>query len=91
MPQVRRDFEITNTKGLHARAATALVKVAAGFASDIKVSKGAAEANGKSVMSLLILAAAKGSTVTIQSSGDDADEAMTAIGALITSGFGEIS
>ena len=91
MPTRVKEFEIVNQKGLHARAATAFVKVASGFESSVEVRKDGSAANGKMIMTLLILAAAKGSVVQLQIEGADADEAMSALGALIQSGFGEDS
>ncbi len=89
MPLLSQQYEIVNTKGLHARAATALVKTAAQFSSTITVRRDDVSANGKSVMSLLILAAPVGSTIVVDAEGDDAADAMAAIGTLITHGFGE--
>lgn len=89
MSTVSREFEIVNEKGLHARAATALVKTAAQFTSSITIHRDGTSANGKSVMSLLILAAPIGSRVTVEITGEDAEPAMTAVGELIQSGFGE--
>jgi phosphocarrier protein HPr len=85
----RNHFTICNEKGLHARAATQFVKVASQFESDVTVLRDGARANGKSVMSLLILAAARGSEIEVITSGSDAAEAIEALGALIERGFGE--
>ena len=83
------EFEIVNRLGLHARAAAQLVQMANQFVSDIMVGKDGNEVNGKSIMGLLMLAAPKGSLVTISACGEDAKEAMEAIGKLINDGFGE--
>ncbi len=84
-----QQFEIVNVKGLHARAATALVKVAMQYDAKITVIRGDNSANAKSVMSLLILAAPVGSTVRVDVDGPDASAAMSAVGELIQDGFGE--
>lgn len=83
------EFEIVNRLGLHARAAAQLVQTANRFMSDVMVGKDGEEVNGKSIMGLLMLAAPKGSFVTITVSGEDADKAMEEIGTLINDGFGE--
>jgi len=83
------EFEIVNRLGLHARAAAQLVQLANQFRSDVMVGKDGDEVNGKSIMGLLMLAAPKGSMVTVTTSGEDAKEAMEAIGKLINDGFGE--
>lgn len=88
-PKLRKRFTICNEKGLHARAATQFVKVASTFRSEVTVFRNAAVANGKSVMSLLILAAPRGSQIEIETSGEDAGEALTALGQLVELGFGE--
>ena len=89
MSSFSRDCTIVNDKGLHARAATVFVKMAAGFQANVTVNRGATTANGKQIMMLLILAAPKGSTITIQTEGTDAGAAMAALGELVDSGFGE--
>ena len=82
-------FHLVNRLGLHARAAAQLVQTANRFKSDVMVSKDGEEVNGKSIMGLLMLAAPVGSLLRVTISGDDAGEAMQAIGALINDGFGE--
>jgi phosphocarrier protein len=82
-------FKIVNRLGLHARAAAQLVQTANRFLSDVTIEKDGCEVNGKSIMGLLMLAAPQGSTITISVSGEDAEEAMKVIGALINDGFGE--
>jgi phosphocarrier protein len=89
MHMERAEFEIVNRLGLHARAAAQLVQTANQFRSDVMVGKDGDEVNGKSIMGLLMLAAPKGSFVTITISGADAKEALEAIGRLINDGFGE--
>ncbi|TLN26027.1 HPr family phosphocarrier protein [bacterium] len=84
-----RKFEIVNKLGLHARAAAALVKTSHLFSSEIEVIKDDVAVNGKSIMGILMLAAGRGTTITIKVSGPDAQAAMDAVGELIKDGFGE--
>jgi len=86
---IERDFKIKNKLGLHARAAAQFVKTANRFSSEIQVSKDRTEANGKSIMGVLTLAAALGSTIKVRANGSDAEEALQSIEALINSKFGE--
>lgn len=82
-------FTIVNRLGLHARAAAQLVQTANRFRCDITVAKDDEEVNGKSIMGILMLAAPKGSQVTVTTDGEDEQPAMEAVGQLITNGFGE--
>ena len=84
-----REFDILNRLGLHARAAAKLVRLANGFASEIRVAKDGVEVNGKSIMGVLMLAAPKGARILIRAIGPDGEEAVTAIGELIAGKFGE--
>ena len=84
-----REFDILNRLGLPARAAAKLVRLANGFASEIRVAKDRVEVNGKSIMGVLMLAAPKDTKVLIRAVGPDAEEAVTAIGDLIAGKFGE--
>jgi phosphocarrier protein len=84
-----REFDILNRLGLHARAAAKLVRLANGFASEIRVAKDGIEVNGKSIMGVLMLAAPKDAKILICANGPDAEEAVTAIGELIAGRFGE--
>lgn len=84
-----REFDILNRLGLHARAAAQLVRLANGFASEIRVAKDGMEVNGKSIMGVLMLAAPKDAKILIRADGPDAEEAVTAIGELIARKFGE--
>lgn len=87
---IRRELTIINRLGLHARAASHLVKVASGFTCRITVEKaGGASANAKSIMGLMLLAAAKGHTVTVTTDGVDEAAAMAAVEALIRDRFHE--
>ncbi len=87
--RVERTFEIINTLGLHARAAALLVQTAQKYQSHIEVAKEDLAVNGKSIMGLLMLAAAKGSRLVVRATGDDAPEAVQEIGQLIRNGFWE--
>ena len=89
MARVERTFLIVNTLGLHARAAAQLVQAANRYQAEIHVEKDGMEVNGKSIMGVLTLAAAKGTQIVVSCSGDDADAAMTALAAVIENGFGE--
>jgi phosphocarrier protein HPr len=89
MPRHERRFLIQNSLGLHARAAAQLVQVANRFRSEIHVEKDGMDVNGKSIMGVLTLAAAKGSTITLSTDGEDAEQAMLALAKVIESGFGE--
>ena len=85
----KKDFKIINRLGLHARAAAQLVQTANRFRSEITIEKDGMEVNGKSIMGILMLAAAQGSQISVAVSGDDAQQALNAIGQLIDDGFGE--
>jgi len=87
--RVSRKFKIKNRLGLHARAASLFVQLANKFSSDIFVVKDAQEVNGKSIMGILILAAACGSEIVINATGSDAEEAVKALGDLIDRRFEE--
>lgn len=87
--EISRTFMIKNKLGLHARAASQFVQVASRFESDIYVIKNEQEVNGKSIMGILILAAPKGSEITVKAVGGDAEGALAAIGELIDNRFGE--
>lgn len=80
---------IVNKLGLHARAASRLVGCAAGFAAEIRLCKGGRCVNGKSIMGVLTLAAARGTELTIEVDGADENEALEAVTHLIEDRFGE--
>ena len=82
-------FTIRNRLGLHARAAALLVKTANRFEAEITVEKDGLEVNGKSIMGILMLAAYKGSKVTVKVEGRDSLQALQTIGRLIENKFGE--
>ena len=87
---IERDFEIKNKLGLHARAAAKLVHVAARFSSDIKIRKGDEEVDGKSILGILLLAAGRGSVITVKVNCADENDAMDAIQELIDRKFDEV-
>ncbi len=84
-----KTFTIKNKLGLHARAASLFVQIANNFDADIFVLKNDQEVNGKSIMGILILAAAQGTEIRIRAAGHDASRAVDALGELIDQGFGE--
>lgn len=88
-PKIRRQFEIKNRLGLHARAAALFVQTANRFESALTVSKDGEVVDGKSIIGLMMLAAACGSTIEVVAEGPDAEEAIAAIGALIEGKFNE--
>ena len=85
----KKEFEIVNRLGLHARAAAQFVQIAGKFSSEVFVEKDDFEVNGKSIMGILMLAAPKGSIICVRTEGDDAELALDAIGQLIYDKFGE--
>lgn len=86
---ITRTLQICNRLGLHARAASVLVKTASAFASRITVSNPQKDANGKSIMSIMMLEAAFGTEIEVTIEGDDEVEAMAAIERLVADRFGE--
>ena len=84
-----RTLQITNELGMHARAATKFVQLAAKFPCEVLVAKEGHEVNGKSIMGVLMLVASKGSTITIKARGDRCEEAVTALAQLVADKFGE--
>lgn len=85
----RRDVEIVNKLGLHARPSARLTQLASTFRSQVHLSRDGRRVNAKSIMGVMMLAAAKGSTVTIETEGDDEAAAIDALTDLIAGGFGE--
>ena len=83
------EIEIINKLGLHARASAKLSQLAAQFPCEILLSRNGRQINAKSIMGVMMLAAGIGSKVTLETVGDQADEAMVAITALINDRFGE--
>jgi phosphocarrier protein len=89
MTSVRGTFEVKNKLGLHARAATKLVKLASRFPCDIVISRAGQEANAKSVMGVLLLCGSRGTTLQIEATGEGAEQAVAELGQLIDGRFGE--
>ena len=87
--EMQGSVRIPNKYGLHARPAAEFVKLAAQFQCEVAVSKDELEVNGKSIMGMMMLAAECGSAITIRASGEDADDAVAKLVALVERGFGE--
>jgi phosphocarrier protein HPr len=87
---LEKEFTIKNKNGLHARPAAQFVKLAGQFQSEIWVEKDDEQVNGKSIMGLMMLAAAKGEVIKLSVEGSDAEKAMSSISELINSGFGDV-
>lgn len=85
----QRDVEIVNRLGLHARASAKLTQTAAKFSSDVFMTRNGRRINAKSIMGVMMLAAPKGSLVTLEVSGADEADAMAALVKLIAERFGE--
>ena len=88
--RIERQVEIVNPQGVHARPAAEFVRLAASFRCDLWLEKDGVEVNAKSILGVLMLAAEKGSQLMIRAKGDDADDALTALGDLIAGGFEEM-
>jgi phosphocarrier protein HPr len=86
---VSQEVTVGNVLGLHARAAARFVHAASGFQSRIRVSRGARDMDGKSILGLLLLAAGRGSVITITADGADEGDAVTTLCQLVRNGFGE--
>ena len=86
---VRKELRIVNEKGLHARASAKLVEVVEGFDAQAEVSRDGMSASGDSIMGLLMLAASKGTSIEVETSGPDAEALADAIEALVANRFGE--
>ena len=86
---MEKEFDIQNRLGLHLRAAAQFVKVANRFECDLSVRRDDITVNGKSIMGLAMLAAARGTRIAVNAEGREAAEALEALGALIESKFGE--
>ena len=84
-----RNVTVVNRLGMHARAAAKFVHLATRFQASVRVARGARQMDGKSILGILLLAAACGTTVTITADGADEQEAVEALTALIAEGFGE--
>jgi phosphocarrier protein HPr len=86
---LEKNITIINKLGLHARAAAKLIGTTTRFSSDVYLIKDGREVDGKSIMSVMMLAASKGTELTVRISGDDQGEAMSAIESLINNRFDE--
>ena len=84
-----RTVVVVNQLGMHARAAAKFVRIATRYQARVRVARDAREMDGKSIMGILLLAAARGTSITISAEGADEDEAVQALVALVESGFGE--
>ena len=86
---LQQEVEIINKLGLHARASAKLTQVAGRFAADVWLSRNGRRVNAKSIMGVMMLAAAKGSTIVVEADGEDEAEAMAAVTQLVAERFGE--
>ncbi len=86
---IKKQIDIINKLGLHARAAAKLVTCANNFNSNVLLSHKGQEVNGKSIMGVMMLAAAQGTTITLSTDGEDEEQAMVALEELINDRFGE--
>lgn len=86
---LERDIEIINKLGLHARASAKLTQTASRFEAEVWLSRNGRRVNGKSIMGVMMLAAARGTTLHLEVSGSDEAEALAAVVALIEDKFGE--
>jgi len=86
---LKQEIEIINKLGLHARASSKLTQTASQFESEIWIEKNGRKVNAKSIMGVMMLAAAMGSSITLEANGADEQAAMSALQALINDYFGE--
>ncbi len=86
---LRAEIEIANKLGLHARASAKLTQIAGSYGSEVWLEKGPRRINAKSIMGVMMLAAGKGSTIVVETDGDDERQALDAILKLIADKFGE--
>jgi phosphocarrier protein len=86
---IKSTITISNKLGLHARASAKLTKMAGGFKSELHLSRNSRRVNAKSIMGVMMLAAGMGSEIEIEADGNDENEAMAALRALIDGRFGE--
>jgi len=86
---ISKNIEIINKLGMHARAAAQFVQLASSFASHIEIEKDKRRVNGKSIMGVMMLAASKGSEVTLHTNGEDEEESMNKLEELINNRFNE--
>ncbi len=86
---ISKDIEIINKLGMHARAAAQFVQLASSFSSHIEIEKDNQRVNGKSIMGVMMLAASKGSNVTLHANGDDENDSLIKLEELINNRFNE--
>lgn len=86
---LRREVEIANKLGLHARASAKLTQIAGRFKSEVWVSRNGRRVNAKSIMGVMMLAASKGAKVVVETNGPDEEAAMETVAQLISDRFGE--
>ena len=86
---LRRELEIVNKLGLHARASAKLTQAAAQFSSEVWLSRNERRVNAKSIMGVMMLAAARGSIIVVETDGPDQAEALEALAQLVANRFGE--
>lgn len=86
---ISKNIEIINKLGLHARAAAQLVQLASTFTSHIEIEKDKQRVNGKSIMGVMMLAAGKGSEITLHADGEDEEDSMSRLEELINNRFNE--
>ena len=84
-----REIAIVNRLGLHARAASKFVALAAGFKAEIRLCNGTKNVDGKNIMDVMLLAAARGTVLTLTAEGEDAETAINALERLVASRFEE--
>jgi phosphocarrier protein len=89
MASLTRELAITNQRGLHARASAKFVKCAEGFNAEITVSRDGQTVPATSIMGLMMLAASMGTSITVEASGPDAENAMNALATLVAAKFDE--
>ena len=89
MPALVRELDIVNERGLHARASAKFVKCAEAFDADIAVSRDGQTVPGTSIMGLMMLTAAQGTSITVTATGPQAEAALAALAALVASKFDE--
>jgi phosphocarrier protein len=88
---ISRTVTVVNQLGMHARAAAKFVHLATKYQAQIRVARDSREMDGKSIMGILLLAASRGTAITIRAEGADEGDAIEALTALVASGFGEDS
>ncbi len=86
---ISKDIEIINKLGMHARAAAQFVQLASSFSSNIEIEKDSQRVNGKSIMGVMMLAASKGSNITLYADGEDENNSISKLEELINNRFNE--